>query len=167
MKPVIRKAKMADVNQIKRIVNNFAEAGKMLPLSINQIYDRLRNFWVIESGGKVIGCGALKIIWKDLGEIRSIAISSKYQKKGYGNLLIDKLFEEADAMDIKKIFVLTYIPGFFEKLGFDRNTTADVVMQLNYDGLIEFLPHGGLVRITNKGIKEVKQSLPGDRKAKM
>ncbi|MBN1444593.1 MAG: N-acetyltransferase [Candidatus Omnitrophica bacterium] len=120
MKPVIRKAKMGDVNHIKRIVNNFAEAGKMLPLSINQIYDRLRNFWVIDLEGKVVGCGALKIIWKDLGEIRSIAVSPKYQKKGYGNLLIEKLFEEAGSMDIKKVFVLTYIPPFFEKLGFER-----------------------------------------------
>ncbi len=120
MKPVIRKAKTADVNQIKRIVNNFADAGKMLPISINQIYDRLRNFWVIESDGKVIGCGALKIVWKDLGEIRSIAISPKYQKFGYGKKLASKLMEEAESLELKKIFVLTYIPEFFEKLGFER-----------------------------------------------
>ncbi|MCX8082722.1 MAG: N-acetyltransferase [bacterium] len=119
-KVIIRKAKMGDVNYIRRLINTFAAEGKMLPISLNMLYERLRNFWVVEVDGKVIGCAALKIVWKDLGEIRSIAISKKHQGKGYGKILVKKLLEEAELLEIKKVFTLTYVPEFFEKLGFDR-----------------------------------------------
>ncbi len=120
MKPVIRKARTADVNNIRKLINAFADEGRMLAVSLNQLYEGLRNFWVLELDGKVIGCGALKIIWEDLGEIRSIAISEKFQKSGYGNLLVTKLLQEAEELELKKIFVLTYVPAFFQKLGFER-----------------------------------------------
>ncbi len=117
---VIRKAKLKDVNEIRKIVNKFAEEGKMLPLSLNQLYEKIRDFTVIEKKGKIIGCGALKIIWKNLAEIRSIAIRKNFQKKGYGRKLVESLLEEAEQLDIKKVFVLTYIPEFFEKFGFEK-----------------------------------------------
>ncbi len=120
MKPIIRKAGMADVNNIRKLINTFADEGKMLPVSLNQLYEGLRNFSVIELNGKVIGCGALKIMWEDLGEIRSLAVLKKHQKKQYGNLLVSKLLEEAKEMELKKIFVLTYVPVFFEKFGFQK-----------------------------------------------
>lgn len=120
MTPTIRKAKMADVSSIRKLINAFAEEGRMLPVSLNQLYEGLRNFWVLKLDGKVIGCGALKIIWEDLGEIRSIAVSKKYQKSGYGNLLVKKLLEEAEELELKKIFVLTYVPEFFQKFGFEK-----------------------------------------------
>ncbi|MCM8760295.1 MAG: N-acetyltransferase [Candidatus Omnitrophica bacterium] len=119
-KIIIRKAKMGEVNQIRRLINRFANEGKMLPVSFNMLYERLRNFWVVEEDGKVIGCGALKVVWKDLGEIRSIAIDRKHQGKGYGKTLVKKLLEEADEIELKKVFTLTYVPEFFEKLGFGR-----------------------------------------------
>lgn len=119
-KVILRKAKMGDVNQIRRLINGFANEGKMLPVSLNMLYERLRNFWVVERDGKVIGCAALKIVWKDLGEIRSVAISKKYQGKGYGKMLVKKILEEAEQIELKKVFTLTYVPEFFEKLGFEK-----------------------------------------------
>jgi len=116
----IRKATIKDAKQIRDIVNFFAESGKMLPLSYNQIYERIRDFWVIEKGKQIIGCGALKSMWKDLAEIRSVAIKEKYQKKGYGKILIENLIEEGKQLGFKKIFVLTYKPEYFEKFGFKK-----------------------------------------------
>ena len=116
----IRKARITDSNCIKKLVNSYAEESVMLPISINQIYEKLRNFSVIEKNGHVIGCGALKIVWKDLGEIRSVAISRSQKNKGYGKALINKLLEEAKSLDLKKVFVLTYVSGFFEKMGFEK-----------------------------------------------
>jgi amino-acid N-acetyltransferase len=84
------------------------------------LYERLRNFLVVEENNKIIGCVALKIVWKDLGEIRSLAISKKHQGKGYGKILVKKALNEAKALDLKKIFTLTYVPEFFEKLGFEK-----------------------------------------------
>lgn len=119
-KITLRRAKMGDVNQIRRLINNFAAEGTMLPVSLNMLYERLRNFLVVEENNKIIGCVALKIVWKDLGEIRSLAISKKHQGKGYGKILVKKALNEAKALDLKKIFTLTYVPEFFEKLGFEK-----------------------------------------------
>jgi len=116
----IRKANIKDAKQIRDIVNFFAENGKMLPISYNQIYERIRDFWVIEKGKQIIGCGALKPMWKDLAEIRSVAIKERYQKKGYGKILIEKLIEEGKELGFKKVFVLTYKPEYFEKFGFKK-----------------------------------------------
>ncbi|MCD6407652.1 N-acetyltransferase [bacterium] len=117
---MIRKANIKDANEIRKLVNSFASEGKMLPLSMNLVYERLRDFTVIEKKGKIIGCGALRITWKTLGEIRSVAISKNFQKKGYGKKLIEILFKEAEELGLEKIFVLTYIPEFFEKFGFEK-----------------------------------------------
>jgi len=117
---ILRKARMGDVNQIRRLINSFANEGKMLPVSLNMLYERLRNFWVVEEDGKVIGCAALKIVWKDLGEIRSLAISKKHQGKGYGKMIVQQILEEAELLGLKKVFSLTYVPEFFEKFGFER-----------------------------------------------
>jgi amino-acid N-acetyltransferase len=116
----IRKARIAEAEKIRDMVNVFASQGKMLPLSLNQIYERLRDFLVIYAGRDFIGCGALKITWKDLGEIRSTAIAEKYQNQGYGRLLVEKLLLEAEQMELKKVFVLTYYPEFFGKFGFKK-----------------------------------------------
>ena len=116
----IRKARITDSNCIKKLVNSYAEESVMLPISINQIYEKLRNFSVIEKNGQVIGCGALKIVWKDLGEIRSVAIARSQKNKGYGRVLINELLAEAKRLDLKKVFVLTYVSGFFEKMGFEK-----------------------------------------------
>lgn len=121
MKIDIRPAVMKDAYEIKNLINTHAQKGKMLPVSINQVFENLRNFWVIcDSKGRIIGCGALKIVWKNLGEIRSIAIKNAKQKKGYGTKLVETLLKEAKELGVKKVFVLTYVPDFFEKFGFVR-----------------------------------------------
>ncbi len=121
MKCNIRPAILKDAYQIKNLINEHARKGKMLPVSINQVFEHLRDFWVInDAKNRIIGCGALKIVWKDLGEIRSLAIKNSKQKKGYGSMLVNTLIEEAKKIGINKIFVLTYTPAFFEKFGFVR-----------------------------------------------
>jgi len=119
-RPVVRKATLKDAPAIRRLVNTFAQDGKMLPLSYNQIYERLRDFWILESCGRPVGCVALKIIWKDLGEIRSLAVNQRFQKQGFARVLLKELLEEATSLGLKKVFALTYLPEFFEKFGFQR-----------------------------------------------
>ncbi len=116
----IRKAVVGDATAIKNLINRFASEGIMLPQSINQVYEHIRDFWVIEKEGKIIGCGALKITWKDLGEIRSVAVSSPHQAKGLGRLLVQKILKEASDLKLKRIFTLTYVPDFFARMGFEK-----------------------------------------------
>jgi amino-acid N-acetyltransferase len=122
MKPVsVREARLPDAYKIKNLINSHASRGRMLPVSLNQVYERLRDFWVVaDERGVIEGCGSLKVIWKDLGEIRSLAVRESAREKGYGKLLMDTLLDEAKRIGMKRVFVLTYIPAFFERFSFER-----------------------------------------------
>jgi len=116
-----RKASMKDVFQIKNLVNGFARKGEMLPVSLNQMYERLRDFQVfVDEKDRVVACGALKVVWTDLGEIRSLAVKNSYRKKGLGKKIVTLLLQEAAEMGMERVFVLTYVPAFFESLDFKR-----------------------------------------------
>ncbi|MCX5714148.1 MAG: N-acetyltransferase [Candidatus Omnitrophica bacterium] len=117
---MIRKAKIKDIKQIQTLINAFAKQDLMLPRSLNELYENLRDFWVIEQNGKVSGCAALHISWDDLAEIKSLAVAKNIQGKGLGRELIEFCIREAKELGAKKIFVLTYKPGFFKKFGFRK-----------------------------------------------
>ncbi len=126
MKYTINKATVFDVSHIYNLINKYAKKNLMLPRVINEIYERLQEFFVarIKKKNIIIGCASLHIIWtgkKDevLAEIRSLAVEKRYQNRGIGTALVKKLEEEAKKLGIKKIFALTYIPDFFHKLGYE------------------------------------------------
>jgi len=124
----IVRAKVDDVSEIYKIVNQFAKRNLMLPRVLNDIYERLYEFFVIKhyinKNEKVIGCVALHLTWigkKDevWGEIRSLAVEEKFQGLGLGKQLILKCHKEAKSLGVKKMFALTYVPEFFLKLGYE------------------------------------------------
>ncbi|MCD6539244.1 MAG: N-acetyltransferase [Candidatus Omnitrophica bacterium] len=116
---MFKKATISEAAQIYRLIGFFAKKRLMLVRSLNYIYERIRDFWVYQEGGEVIGCCALAIVgWQDLAEIKSLAVKGKYQGKGIGSALVKKALEEAKSLGLKKVFVLTYAPEFFKKLGF-------------------------------------------------
>lgn len=119
-----RKAKLKDAEHICNLVKNFADEGKMLHRSLSEIYEHIRDYFVIEKKGKTVGCAALNIWWEDLAEIKSMAIEKEYQGQGLGRILVEKCLGEAKDLGVKKVFAFTYQPDFFKKLGFreeDKN----------------------------------------------
>lgn len=116
----LRKAKIGDVPEIHTLVNSFATRGEMLGRSRSELYEGLRDFFVVEQDGKVLGCSALHINWEDLAEVRSLAVASDQQGKGMGKTLVNACIEEARSLGIARIYALTYRPGFFEGVGFSR-----------------------------------------------
>ena len=123
---MVRKAKIADAEKIQALVNFYAQKDKMLPLSRNEVYDRLRDFSVYEEGGKITGCVALHISWAGLAEIRSLAVDEKKQGEGIGKTLLRAAIDEAKALEISRIFTLTFVPVFFEKEGFKKVDKAEL-----------------------------------------
>ncbi len=115
---IIEKATIKDATQIHRMVNKFADQGKMLARPLSEIYENIRDFYVIREQGRVIACAALHVIWEDLAEIKSVAVTGDYQKKGWGEKLVRVCLEEAAHLNIPKVFCLTYTPEFFSKCGF-------------------------------------------------
>jgi amino-acid N-acetyltransferase len=117
---MIRKAKIKDIKPIQELINSFARQNIMLSRSLNELYENMRDFWVAEEKGKVVGCSALHISWDNLAEIKSVAVAKKYQGQGIGRELVEVCLEEAADLGAKKIFVLTYKPEYFKKFGFKR-----------------------------------------------
>lgn len=114
----IRKAKITDIKQIHRLVNEFAKKEEMLPRALNDLYEGIRDFFVYEDQGIIKGVCALHILWEDLAEIRSLAVKEEYRRVGIGKSLIKRCLKDAKELGIKRVFALTYQPGFFKKIGF-------------------------------------------------
>ncbi len=115
---IIRKAKLSDTEAIHKLVNHYAKKGLMLARSRSAIYEYIRNYSVMEDEGEVIGIGALSILWVDLAEIRTLAVSEDYAGKGIGKQLVEHFLAEAKELGIEKVFTLTYQIEFFQKCGF-------------------------------------------------
>lgn len=122
----LRKATVRDVPTIAELVNYYAGKGIMLPRPLSKIYDNLRDYWIAEKNGTLVGCGALHIMWSDLGEIRALAIREEHQHQGYGRHIMEKLLEEAKILELEKVFLLTYQCEFFEKSGFAEISKSEL-----------------------------------------
>ena len=119
--PILRKAAIRDVKPIHRLLYQNADRGLLLARSLSELYDHLRDFYVLEDsdrGDWVVGVCALGVCWEDLAEIRSLAVAEDCQGMGYGRLLVETCLEEAGDLGIRQVFALTYVDAFFGKLGF-------------------------------------------------
>lgn len=114
----VRKAKITDIRTVHRLINDFAKKGEMIPRSLNDLYENMRDIFVYEEGGEIKGLCALHILWEDLAEIRSLAVKREVQRLGIGGLLVRTCLKEARKLGIKRVFALTYHPDFFKKFGF-------------------------------------------------
>ncbi|HEX9205739.1 MAG TPA: N-acetyltransferase [Candidatus Deferrimicrobiaceae bacterium] len=117
---------MADVKAIQRLIADYARKGDMLPRSLSDIYENLRDYFVFEDGGDVIGSAAIHIMWEDLAEVRSLAVQEGRMRRGVGTQLVEACISEAIVLGIARVFALTYKPEFFEKLGFQRVDKAEL-----------------------------------------
>jgi amino-acid N-acetyltransferase len=115
---MMRKAKISDVKAIQSLVNHYADSGQMLPRTLNELYEDLRDFHVFEENGSLIGVCALHVSWDGLAEIRSLAVRQDMIKSGIGTALVRQCLAEAAELQAERVFVLTYQDGFFKKIGF-------------------------------------------------
>lgn len=115
----LRKPTVKDAPEIQKLLAQFAQRQLLLPLTVGQVVERLRDFVIAEEGGCLIGCGALHL-WSDLAEVRSLAVVESHWRKGIGARIVRACLQEGRDLGITKVFVLTYEPEFFERLGFRR-----------------------------------------------
>ena len=133
---IVRRATLADVEAMHALINDFAGRGLMLAKSRSNLYQNIRDFFVAEEiredgpcltkRGVVVGCGALHVLWVDLGEIRSLAVAERFQKNGVGRRIAEALLREAGLLRLPRVFALTYIKTFFERLGFVEVDKAEM-----------------------------------------
>jgi amino-acid N-acetyltransferase len=116
----VEKARISDVPQMHRLINYFADKDLMLPRPLSEIYENIRDYFVVKRDERVIGCAALHVSWSDLAEIKSVAVDEDNQRQGIGDQLIRACLEEAKELGTATIFCLSYVPAFFEKFGFTQ-----------------------------------------------
>ena len=116
---MVRSARIADARPIHQLLLKYADDGLVLPRSLSDIYEYIRNFYVFEDAdGIVIGAVCLQVCWEDLGEVRSLVVAEQSSGRGVGRALVEQCLEEARQLGLQKGFALTYKVGFFAKLGF-------------------------------------------------
>jgi amino-acid N-acetyltransferase len=146
--PVVRRARTSDVPAIKRLVDTYA--GKiLLEKNLVTLYEAIQEFWVAEypdRPGEVVGCGALHVLWSDLGEVRTVAVHPDLTGRGIGHAVVDQLIAVARELELQRLFVLTFETDFFSRHGFTEiegtPVTAEVFEEMcrSYDiGVAEFL----------------------------
>ena len=120
MSDAVAKARLEDVKEVQRLIKQYSTRGNILPRSLSELYDHLRDFFVFIRNRRVVGICALHICWDDLAEIRSLAVEEEDQSKGVGATLVKACLKESKLLGVKRVFALTYQPEFFERLGFKK-----------------------------------------------
>ncbi|MCI0495231.1 N-acetyltransferase [candidate division KSB1 bacterium] len=123
---MVRRAKIKDVPQLIKLVNHYANKGEMLSRSLSQVYNSIRDYVVIEENNQVVACGALHVVWDNIGEIRTVAVSPERIGQGLGRQIVEYLVKDAYVLELPQVFTLTYKPAFFEKLGFSLVDKKDL-----------------------------------------
>jgi amino-acid N-acetyltransferase len=115
---MLRKAQIKDVKDIQKLLTYFAGRGDMLSRSLSELYESVRDFYISEDDGRLIGAAALHIVWEDLAEVRSVCVAEDAGGKGIGTRLVRSCLDEAHSLGLKRVFCLTYKPDFFARFGF-------------------------------------------------
>jgi amino-acid N-acetyltransferase len=127
---------MSDVKGIHQLIAEYARKGDMLPRSLADIYENLRDYFIFEEDdGELVGSAAIHIMWEDLAEVRSLAVREGRMRRGVGTKLVESCISEAIVLGIDRVFALTYKPEFFEKLGFHVVDKADLPQKIWTDCL--------------------------------
>lgn len=142
----IREARTSDVHVIRRLMDEYATDRILLSKATVTLFEDVQEFYVAEFDGDVVGCGALHVLWEDLGEVRTLAVDKAHRGQGIGDLLLRRLLQQARHVGLHRVFCLTFEIEFFERHGFSQIEGApvshDVFEQLlqSYDeGVAEFL----------------------------
>ena len=146
MEVIIRRARTADVRDIRRLVDTYTADRRLLSKATVALYEDMQEFWVAEREGAVVGCGAVHVMWEDLAEIRTVAVDPDHRGQKIGHRVVTALLDTARDLGVRRVFVLTFETTFFGSFGFvpidGTPVPHDVYEQLlrSYDeGVAEFL----------------------------
>ncbi|HXQ27495.1 MAG TPA: N-acetyltransferase [Candidatus Acidoferrales bacterium] len=163
-----RNAALPDVERIHAIIQPYADEGTLLPRSMPELCENVRDFIVAEEDGRIAGCGALHLYGTHLAEIRSIAVSSQSKGHGVGRSLVNALMEEARRHTVSCVCLFTRIPDFFGRLGFEVARRQDLPDKIYKDCVHcpkltdcdEIAMVMGKVPANTNGLRDTRISIP-------
>jgi amino-acid N-acetyltransferase len=141
MSVTVRPARTTDVKHIKRLIEPLVRDRILLGKDPVTFYESIQQFVVAEESDEIVGCGALHVMWRDLAEVRTLAVAETHRGQGVGGLIFDKLERQARELGIERLFCLTFETEFFESRGFsaigeDEPERADAVTKKVYAELV-------------------------------
>jgi amino-acid N-acetyltransferase len=148
MEVIIRRARTADVRDIRRLVDTYSQPRLMLSKATVALYEDVQEFRVAErvDDGAIVGCGALHVMWEDLAEVRTVAVAPEFRGHKIGHRIVTDLLDAGRELGVRRVFVLTFETAFFGSLGFREINGTPVTPQVfeellrSYDeGVAEFL----------------------------
>src|SRR5205823_181448 len=123
---MIRRARLEDVAGIAGVMADYVVRGVLLPRPVSELYQCVREFHVAIAGGEVVACAALRVLWNDLGEVRSLAVRPGFHRRGLGARLVAAVLEDARAVALPRVIALTREVPFFERCGFAATSRDDL-----------------------------------------
>jgi amino-acid N-acetyltransferase len=142
----VRRARTSDVPGIRALVDRYTADRRLLDKATVTLYEDVQEFFVAEQAGRLVGCGALHVLWADLGEVRTLAVDPAVRGQGVGHLLLARLLQQAVEHGVDRVFCLTFETDFFARHGFVAVERVAVdagaleeLLQSPDEGVAEFL----------------------------
>jgi amino-acid N-acetyltransferase len=142
----IRRARTGDVGQIRELVDHYSPDRRLLAKESVTLYEDVQDFVVAQQGDRIVGCGALHVMWDDLAEVRTIAVLPELLRRGIGGAMLRELVTHAEQLGISKIFCLTFEVDFFRAHGFEelhgpgvQPEVFEELLKSGDEGVAEFL----------------------------
>jgi len=142
----VRPARTPDIKEIRKFIDEYAAGRRLLTKETVTLFESVQEFTVAEINNEVVGCGALHVLWEDLAEVRTLAVSEVVRGKGVGHAILSEIIERARQVGVKRIFCLTFETEFFGRHGFVEIQGTPVAPEVytellrSYDsGVAEFL----------------------------
>jgi len=143
---IVRTARTPDVSAIRSLISSYTDDGRLMAKAQVTLFESVQEFVVAESGGRIVGCGALHVMWEDLAEVRSLAVEPTLMDQGVGSAMLTTLIERARNIGVRRVFCLTFETKFFGGHDFEVIDSAPVTHEVfeqllqSYDqGVAEFL----------------------------
>lgn len=117
--PTVRRARTHDVAAIRALVDHYAADRILLGKDLVTLYEDVPDFRVALDGDRVVGCGAVHVMWRDMAEVRTIAVAPGSRRSGIGTAIVAELLRTAADLGVDQVFCLTFEIDFFARLGFE------------------------------------------------
>jgi amino-acid N-acetyltransferase len=130
MSIIVRPARTPDIKEIRKFIDEYAAGRRLLTKETVTLYESVQEFTVAEINNEVVGCGALHVLWEDLAEVRTLAVSESVRGKGVGHAILGEIIERARQVGVKRIFCLTFETEFFGRHGFVEIQGTPVVPEV-------------------------------------
>ena len=155
---IIRPASTHDVRGIRKLIESYVEEGRIVRKPLVELFEAVQEFLVAEADGEIVACGALHVMWEDLGEIRTMAVAADHLHKGLGGIILEMLIDRARSIGLSRLFCLTFETDFFARHGFQSIAEAPVSSQV-YEALLESRDEGVAEML---GLERVKPNTLGN-----